>query len=268
MGKDLRVTTLQTSLFWEDAAKNINYFNKQLEIIKRNSTDIIVLPEMFNTGFTMNAEKVAELESGFTMQWMNDVASNLNTSICGSLIIKEKNKFYNRFIWMNPDGSYQSYDKRHLFRMGGEDKIFTSGKESVVIECKGWVICPQVCYDLRFPVWSRNRIEKEGKNIVYDYDILLYVASWPAARKFAWQQLLIARAIENQAYLVGVNRIGKDGLGTAYNGESVILDPLGQKINKSSTKKSIETVSLSLKNLQDIRKRFPVFFDADNFKLN
>ena len=267
MGKDLRVTTLQTTLYWEDPVKNIRKLNRQLKPIKRDSSDVIVLPEMFNTGFTMNAEKVAELEGGFTMQWMSEISSSLNSSICGSLIIKEKKKFYNRFIWMNPNGSYQNYDKRHLFRMGGEDKIFTAGKESVVIECNGWVICPQVCYDLRFPVWSRNRMEREGKKIIFDYDVLLYVASWPSVRKFAWQQLLIARAIENQSYLIGVNRIGKDGLGSTYEGGSTILNPFGEKINKATNKKLLETITLSMKKLQEIRKKFPVFFDADNFKL-
>ena len=150
--------------------------------------------------------------------------------------------------------------------MGGEHKIFTAGKENVVIECKGWMICPQVCYDLRFPVWSRNRIEQDGKNISFNYDILLYVASWPNVRKFAWQQLLIARAIENQSYVVGVNRIGK-ALNVLHNGDSVILDPLGQKISKTTTKSSMETITLSMENLINFRKQFPVFYDADSFKI-
>ncbi len=266
MAKDLRVTLLQTSIVWEDSIKNIKHINKQLSTLVRDSTDVIVLPEMFNTGFTMNAEKLAEEEGGLTMQWMSEVSSSLNAVVCGSIIIKEKNNFYNRFIWMNPDGSFQKYDKRHLFRMGGEDKIFTAGKENVVIECKGWMICPQVCYDLRFPVWSRNRIEQDGKNISFNYDILLYVASWPNVRKFAWQQLLIARAIENQSYVVGVNRIGK-ALNVLHNGDSVILDPLGQKISKTTTKSSMETITLSMENLTNFRKQFPVFYDADSFKI-
>ncbi len=266
MAKDLRVTLLQTSIVWEDTIKNIKHFNKQLNKLARNSTDVIVLPEMFNTGFTMNAEKFAEAEGGLTMQWMSEVASSLNVVICGSIIIKEKKNYYNRFIWMNADGSYQKYDKRHLFRMGCEDKIFTAGKENVVIECKGWRIRPQVCYDLRFPVWSRNRIEQDGKNINFEYDILLYVANWPNVRKFAWQQLLIARAIENQSYVVGVNRIGK-ALTVNHNGDSVILDPFGNKISKTTTKSSMEMVTLSMANLNTIRKQFPVFFDADNFEI-
>jgi omega-amidase len=268
MPKNLRITIVQSSLLWEDPAKNLQNFNKQLKKIQRNETDLVVLPEMFTTGFSMQPEGLAEEPGGPTMQWMQEVARALNCAVCGSLMIREKNKFFNRFIWMTPTGVFQSYDKRHLFRMGGEDKVYQVGRESIVIDYKGWVICPQVCYDLRFPVWSRNRMVRKGKNVHFDYDILLYVANWPVARKYAWQHLLIARAIENQCYVAGVNRIGVDGNNLNYAGDSVILNPFGEKISKTKTgMKSVETITISKTELDAFRKKFPVFFDADKFEI-
>ena len=263
--KNLRITLVQTALHWEQPVKNLNQFTKQLSSLKRNETDLIMLPEMLNTGFSMNADVLAEKPGGFTMQWMAEVANALNTAVCGSLIITEKNKFYNRFIWMNVDGSYEQYDKRHLFRMGKENAVFTAGTESVIISYKGWNICPLVCYDLRFPVWSRNQIDSDGNS---DFDLLLYVANWPSVRCYAWNQLLIARAIENQSYLAAVNRVGKDGNEMDHCGGSVVLDPMGKPISKlKSKRKGIETVEISYHELARLRTGFPVMMDADKFRI-
>lgn len=263
--KNLRITLVQSTLYWEQPFKNLNQFTKQLNALKKNETDVIVLPEMFSTGFSMNASALAEKTGGLTMQWMAEVAQALNCAICGSLIITEKNKFYNRFIWLNPDGSFHQYDKRHLFRMGKEDETYTAGTESVIINYKGWNICPLVCYDLRFPVWSRNRIDEKGNA---DYDLMLYVANWPNVRSYTWKQLLIARAIENQSYVAGVNRVGKDEHGMLHSGDSVVLDFFGQPLSKLKPHKSgLETVALTYKELAKARNHFPVMMDADKFRV-
>lgn len=268
MSKDLRVTIVQTSLFWEDAVKNIRHFNKTLSKIKKGTTDVIILPEMFSTGFSMDAVRLAEQEDGLSMQWMRETAMALNAAICGSIIIKEKSKFYNRLIWMNPDGTFESYNKRHLFRMAGENKIYTAGKDKLVVNFKGWKICPLVCYDLRFPAWSRNSLQQKTKGTTYDFDVLIYIANWPAIRTFPWSQLLIARAIENQVYVAGVNRIGKDGNDITYNGSSVVLDMFGSTLSKTKPDKtSVETITLSHKALSEARIKFPVLLDADKVSI-
>lgn len=259
MIKDLKITLVQTSPIWEDIDANISLFSKKLENIEPSSTDLIVLPEMFSTGFTINAAKVAEPMNGKTISWLAKTAAQKKCVVTGSVVIKEDNKFYNRLIWMQPDGKYQVYDKRHLFRMDDENKIFTSGNARLVTDLGGWRICPLVCYDLRFPVWSRNK---------GDYDCLVYVASWPDRRNYAWRQLLIARAIENQAYVVGVSRIGKDGNGVDHSGCSVVLSPKGEPLNKMEPKsESVETTILSYGELENYRKEFPVGLDADKFKI-
>ena len=268
MSKDLRITIIQTSLFWEDAVKNIKLLNKTLSVIKKGTTDVIVLPEMFPTGFSMDAVRLAEQVDGLSMQWMRETAMALNAAICGSIIIKEKNKFYNRLIWMNPDGSYESYNKRHLFRMAGEHKIYSGGKKRLIVNYKGWKICPLVCYDLRFPAWSRNSLQQKSKGTAYDFDVLIYVANWPAIRTFPWSQLLVARAIENQVYVAGVNRIGKDDNNIPYNGSSVVLDMFGSTISKTKPNKtSVETITLSHKALSEARIKFPVLLDADKVSI-
>lgn len=264
MNKDLRITLVQSSLFWEDHVKNIRSFNKQLSTLEKGSSDLIILPEMFSTGFSMIPGKHAEEMGGLSMQWMAESAASLKSVICGSLMIKEKGKYFNRLIWMQPDGQFQQYDKRHLFRMAGEDKNYSAGKKKIITEIKGWKICPLICYDLRFPIWSRNRMQQKGSSMLFDYDLLIYVANWPAVRSYPWKQLLIARAIENQCYVAGVNRVGKDGNAFAHSGDSVALDPFGQKISSiKANQKAIETIKLSAKALTDFRKRFPVFRDAD-----
>ena len=267
MPSNLRITLVQQPLAWEDPESNLKHFTRVLSDIKRGSTDVIVLPEMFTTGFTMNAMHLAEEEGGPTMLWMAEIASSKKASVCGSVMIREKKNIYNRFIWMAPDLTYSIYNKRHLFRMAKEHEYFSAGNESVLVEHKGWSICPQVCYDLRFPVWSRNRLRKiNDKQVAPEYEVLIYVANWPKVRSYAWNQLLIARAIENQCYVVGVNRTGKDGMGIEYIGESAIYNPLGEKISSMKPgKPGIKTVSLNAKFLLKYRQDFPVLMDGDNF---
>jgi predicted amidohydrolase len=266
MNKDLKITIVQANLVWEDTDTNLSAFSQKFKSIKPSSTDLIVLPEMFNTGFTMNAKAVAEPMNGRTMEWMAQTAAQKKCVITGSFIIKENKKFYNRLIWMRPDGTFEIYDKRHLFSMAKEDKNFTSGNKRQIVELKGWRICPLICYDLRFPVWSRNAPQTLKGALNSGYDCLIYVANWPEKRSYAWRQLLIARAIENQAYVIGINRIGNDGNGYDYKGESVVLNTKGEPLNKpKSNVESIETLTLSYKELESFRKEFPVGLDADKF---
>ena len=253
---DLRISLVQPKLFWEDHLKNRDHLTNLVKGIKKNESDVIILPEMFATGFTMQALDVAEEMKGESLSWMSDMAKSKNSAVTGSLVIKEGKNFYNRLIWMQPGGEIFTYDKRHLFRMANEHEIYTPGKKRIIIEWKGWRICPLVCYDLRFPVWSRNANE---------YDLLLYVANWPSRRKFAWQQLLVARAIENQCYVAGVNRVGKDGNGIAYPGLSVVLDPAGETLKKFGSSENVTTVKLDKPALENYRKSFPVMMDADKF---
>lgn len=256
--QDLRVTLVQTSLFWEDIEKNLEMFSQKLSGF-RGQTDLIVLPEMFNTGFSMNAGPLAEKMRGRSTQWLSETAETLGCDVVGSLIIEEKGLNFNRLVWMRPDSSYVFYDKRHLFRMMDEHKPFQAGKERQIVELKGWRICPLICYDLRFPVWSRNR---------GDYDTLIYIANWPEARRHAWSSLLVARAIENQAYVIGVNRVGRDGNRISFSGDSVVVDSRGEALSLlQSYDERIETVSLSFRDLLDFRNKFQVSLDADEFSL-
>ncbi len=256
--QDLKVTLVQTPLFWEDIKKNLEMFSQKLFELK-DKTDLIVLPEMFNTGFSMNVNILAEKMGGRSIQWLSETAAELNCNVVGSLIIGEKEFNYNRLIWMRPDGSFFHYDKRHLFRMLDEHKSFTAGEDRQIVEINGWRLCPLICYDLRFPVWSRNR---------GDYDGLIYIANWPEARRHAWSSLLVARAIENQAYVIGVNRVGQDGNGLAFSGDSAAIDSRGKVFSKTQPYNAeIETVILSYQDLQDFREKFQVSLDADNFKL-
>lgn len=263
--KDLRITLVQASLQWEDVKGNLQMFSNQFNKLNRNETDLIILPEMFSTGFSMNAASLAERMDGISMQWMAETAAKLNAAICGSLIITEKKKYFNRFVWMNADGTYDYYDKRHLFRMGKENGIYTVGKKRLIINYKGWNICPMVCYDLRFPVWSRNGLN--AQNDAPLYDLLLYVANWPSVRSYAWRQLLIARAIENQCYVAGVNRVDNDGNGMEHTGDSAVLNPKGEYLLKLNPgKKQLATAILSFKELEGFRKIFPVMLDADKYR--
>lgn len=257
---DLKVTIIQSAIHWEDADANLDAFTNAMLGIVVGSTDIIVLPEMFTSGFTMNASRVAEGMDGKAVAWMRAQAAKKKCVITGSLVIKENDKYYNRLVWMKPDGTCETYDKRHLFRMGEENNTYSAGTKRLIVEYKGWKICPMICYDLRFPVWSRNTGNA--------YDLLIYVANWPDVRSYPWRQLLIARAIENQAYVVGVNRIGVDGNDMAHSGYSAVIDPRGQIISSTKPHKpSVELVALSGQALEDFRKNFPVGMDADEFEL-
>jgi predicted amidohydrolase len=257
---DLKITIIQTELHWENISRNLEMFSKKISSI-REATDLIILPEMFTTGFTMNAKTCAEELAGKTFDWLRSTAKEKNCVITGSVIIREDEKFYNRLIWMKPDGTYQQYDKRHLFRLAGEEKTYSPGTKKIITEINGWKICPLICYDLRFPVWSR----RTGKE---DYDLLLYAANWPDRRVHAWRQLLIARAIENQCYVAGVNRIGNDGNDIHHSGYSAVIDFKGEQLSKTKpNEESVETVSLNKTSMLDFRKHFPFADDADSFEL-
>lgn len=256
---NLRVTIIQTELHWQDAAANRQMFSEKLAATQP-ATDLIVLPEMFTTGFSMDAAGLAEEADGTTLQWMKELAAKHEAVLTGSVIVKEEDNYYNRLYWVRPDGTYEHYDKRHLFRMAKEHHTYTAGKEKLLVELKGWNICPLVCYDLRFPVWSRN--------VSSQYDLVLYVANWPKPRANAWSILLQARAVENLSYVVGVNRVGTDGNGHPYSGDSAIIHPKGYKLLETTEVEGVHTITLSKQELTDFRQAFPAHLDADHFTLN
>lgn len=255
--EDLRITLIQTELAWEDSEANLSAFESKINSLEEE-TDLILLPEMFNTAFSMDSAKLAQGMSGEAMEWMGRMAGKTGAVITGSVITEEENKFYNRLIWMHPDGSFKTYDKRHLFRMAEEEKHFSGGNKRVICEVKGWKVLPLVCYDLRFPVWARNRKE---------YDLLVYVANWPCPRISAWRKLLMARAIENQSYVAGLNRIGKDGNGFEYCGSSLVADSKGEVMYDAGERAEMKTVALNADDLLEFRKKFPVALDADDFEI-
>lgn len=258
--ENLKVTVFQAYLFWENIDKNLENISLRLSAGLREKTDLIVLPEMFNTGFTMNAETLAEEMDGKTMQWLQQTAVNYNCVVTGSLIIKEKGNYYNRLIWMLPTGEYQFYDKHHLFGLGDEDKNFTAGKQPLIVDLKGWKIKLAICYDLRFPIWLRNKDNT--------YDILLLVASWPDKRSAHWRTLIQARAIENQSYVIGVNRVGHDGNQVYHSGHSMCIDALGNTVYYKPEDEDLYTFSINYQDLVKIRRQFPFLKDADDFKIN
>ncbi len=253
--ENLSITLVQTDLVWENPQENLAKFDRLLSKIE-SPTDIILLPEMFTTGFSMNVETMAETMDGKTMQWLARKASSMKSLIAGSFIVKDKNQYFNRLVLMRPNCSFEYYDKRHLFGMAGEDKVFTAGKKRLIFEFKGWKICPMVCYDLRFPVWARNQ---------NDYDLLIYTANWPAPRVNHWQTLLKARAIENQAFTVGLNRIGIDSNGLYYSGNSTVIMPDGMTIFENEHQEKVETIKLSKSYLERVRTNLPFLQDADKF---
>lgn len=260
---DLKVTVIQSDLHWENVDENLTMFSEKIDAVSV-ATDVIVLPEMFNTGFSMLSENLAEAMDGKTVCWMKKEAKKKDAVITGSLIIEEDNNYYNRLIWAQPDGKLHSYDKRHLFRMGNEHKSFSAGKERLIVTYKGWRFCPMICYDLRFPVWARN----SSATNTPAYDCLIYVANWPEARKKAWSKLLEARAIENQCYVIGANRIGEDGEGVLCSGNSVIISPKGDVLsNIPEYENHTETMTLSLDELNSFREVFPVSKDGDDFEI-
>ncbi len=255
--KDLRITLLQSALHWEDIPANLEMFSAKISGIAE--TDLIVLPETFTTGFSMNPA-FAEEPNGLGVQWMKKTAAEKNCVITGSLMISEGVQFYNRLYWVRPDGTISTYDKRHLFSLSEEPAFFTHGEKRLIVELNGWKVCPLVCYDLRFPVWSRN--------LNAEYDVLIYVANWPERRAQAWKYLLIARAIENQCYTIGVNRVGNDGNDVYHSGDSMALDPLGNVLYHQQHEEDIFTVSLQYEELKNWREQLPFLADADDFELN
>jgi omega-amidase len=255
----LRVSLVQQPLVWQDPEANRSALEALL-LPLAGRTDLVVLPETFTTGFTMDVQRVGEAAGGATAAWLRRLAGRLDAVITGSVITRVGEHYYNRLLWAAPGGELQHYDKRHLFRMGHEHEYFTPGRCALTVEWRGLRICPLVCYDLRFPVFSRRRSELE-------YELLLYVANWPAQRAAAWRQLLRARAIENQTYVVGVNRIGVDGLGVAYGGDSAVIDFLGETLTEAGDTAAVTTVALEHEPLMAYREKFPAHLDADRFSL-
>jgi predicted amidohydrolase len=260
----LRTTYIQTDLYWQDIEANLAMLEEKIWVIKED-TDIIILPEMFNTGFSMNAQSLAEPMNYNTFRWMSRMAKKCDAAVVGSYIIKEAANYYNRLYWIEPDGTFAFYDKRHLFRMGEEHQIFTAGKKRMIRNFRGWNILPTICYDLRFPLWNRNHYKAEQD--VFAYDLLINVANWPKPRTDTWNTLLKARALENQCFAIGVNRTGADGAGVEYDGHSVVYNYKGQLLNNVSNQQEIQTILIHLEELQDFRKKFPVYLDWDNFDL-
>jgi predicted amidohydrolase len=254
----MKITIVQHNISWEEKSANLRHLDEMISGIEYQ-TDLIILSETFNTGFSMNAEEMAEDAGSDTFKWMLDIAIKKNSAICGSYFVREAGHFFNRFIFVDRTGRTVTYDKRHLFSMGGEDLLFTRGKDRAVFEHMEMKVNPVVCYDLRFPVWLRNR---------GDYDLLVCVANWPEGRREVWNTLLKARAIENQAYVAGVNCIGIDNAGNRCIGESVIIDPKGRAVlTLPENQEGIGSAEISLKELEDFRKKFPVWKDADNFTI-
>lgn len=256
----LTITIIQANLFWENKKANLEMLTQKINSIT-TATELVVLPEMFSTGFSMQPEILAETMDGETMNWMKNIASTKKIILTGSIIIKEENKFYNRLIWMLPTGQYYHYDKRHLFAFANEHQHYTAGNKRVIAQVKGWKINLQVCYDLRFPVWARQANEAE-------YDVLLYVANWPERRSHAWKTLLTARAIENQSYVVAVNRVGNDGNNIYHSGNSMVIDAQGNELYHKTDEEDVFTITLQKEALQEVRNKFPFLKDADKFSLN
>jgi predicted amidohydrolase len=253
----LNITLLQSDIIWEDKQANLAHY-EQL-IASAANKEVVVLPEMFSTGFSMAPERLAEPMNGPSVQWMKDLALKYRCILTGSLIIEDNGKYYNRLLWVQPDGNLGYYDKRHLFAYAGEDKHYSPGEKRLIAQVKGWRICLMVCYDLRFPVWSRN--------LDNTYDVLIYVANWPQRRSLAWKTLLQARAIENQTYVVGVNRVGDDGNRISYSGDSSVFGPLGEAIWQQHLGETAQTITLDKEKLADTRKHFPFLNDADKFMI-
>ena len=261
----LHLSLVQGNTRWHDPQANRDYYGELLKQGK-HPADIFILPETFTSGFSNEAIADAETMQGPTLEWMLEMAQRHNAIVTGSVQIREGSQVFNRLIWAKPDGKFEYYDKRHLFRMANEHQRYAAGNKRITIEHKGWRICPQVCYDLRFPVYSRNRFSHEIENR-FDYDVLLYVANWPAARRQAWISLLPARAIENLAFVAAVNRVGVDGNSIDYAGDSVALDYLGQVIVSGGNQAEVLCCRLSAKDLLDYRTRFPAYMDADKFEI-
>ena len=259
----LTITLIQADLRWEDKEANLKMLEEKINRIK-GSTQVVVLPEMFSTGFSMKPEQLAETMEDSTVQWMKKIAADKKIILTGSIIIKEAGNYYNRLLWMLPNGQFGQYDKRHLFAFAGEDQHYTGGTQRLIASVNGWKINLLVCYDLRFPAWARQQFDR---NQDFEYDVLVYVANWPERRSIAWKTLLQARAIENQCYVIGVNRVGKDGNDIYHSGDSMVIDPLGEVLYHKAREEDVFTITLYKEQLQQVREKFPFWKDADSFEI-
>jgi omega-amidase len=258
MQNELKIVAIQANLIWENSQSNLRSFQNKIEILDPD-VDLIILPEMFSTGFTMQPNLVAETMEGTTLSWMKAIATKNNVAIVGSVVIKQDSQYYNRAVFVHPTGRIETYDKRHSFSLAGEDKVYTSGKQKLIVALKGWKICPMICYDLRFPVWSRYTNE---------YNVLLYMANWPKPRIFAWDVLLKARAIENMSYCIGVNRVGEDANGYQYSGHTASYNYLGAEISTTiEGKEDILVCVLSKSAQEEARKKLNFLNDRDSFEI-
>ncbi len=261
----LSITIIQSDLHWEDSSANISMFEKKINAIAEK-TEIVVLPEMFSTGFSMNPKKLAEKMDGPTVSWMKRITAEKKIILTGSVVIEEKGNYYNRLIWMLPNGQCGTYDKKHRFAFAGEHEHYTAGNKRLIASVNGWKINLLVCYDLRFPVWARQSPAEENA-VGPEYDVLIYVANWPERRIHAWKSLLTARAIENQSYVLGVNRTGNDGNQIIYSGDSMVIDPLGEVMYSKANAEDIFTITLQKEKLDEVRNKFPFWKDADKFTM-
>ena len=258
MQNELNVVGIQADLVWENPTENLTFFEEQINTLSKN-TDLVVLPEMFTTGFTMKPENIAEKMDGNAVSWMQKMASENKIALCGSLVIEENNNYYNRMVFVHPSKEIETYDKRHSFTLAGEDKVYTSGTKKLIVTYKGWKICPLVCYDLRFPVWTRN---------TDNYDLLIFMANWPVKRIKAWETLLKARAIENMSYVVAVNRTGEDANKYNYSGNSLVVDYFGEAMSNIQKHKVGIVKATLVKTAQDsTRKKLAFLNDKDSFKI-
>jgi omega-amidase len=264
----LSFTLIQTQLHWENKDANLEMLEQKINANKKQ-THVAVLPEMFSTGFSMKPEQFSETMDGPTVQWMKKIAASKKIILTGSVIIEQDGKYFNRLIWMLPNGQYGYYDKRHLFAYGEEDKYYSAGTKRLIASVNGWKINLMVCYDLRFPVWSRQTPspQGEGRGEAFEYDVLIYVANWPERRNVAWKSLLRARAIENQCYVIGVNRVGNDGNNIYHSGDSMVIDPLGEILYEKANEEEEFTIELSKERLKEVREKFQFWRDADGFEI-
>ena len=260
----LTISIIQTTLYWENKTANLLMFEQKIKAIEER-TEIVVLPEMFSTGFSMNNLLLAEDMNGETVNWMKRVAAENKIILTGSVIIKENENFYNRLIWMLPNGEYGVYDKRHLFGFGNETEHYSAGNKRLIASVKGWKINLQICYDLRFPVWARQKPLESNEP---EYDVLIYVANWPERRSHAWKTLLCARAIENQSYVVGVNRVGDDGNKIYHSGNSMVIDSAGAVLYHKADDEDVFTITLEKEPLAEFRTKFPFLKDGDHFSIS
>jgi omega-amidase len=262
MMQSLSVSLVQTTLFWEDKKRNLSMLEEKIMGITAD-TNLVILPEMFSTGFSMKPAVLAETMEGETIAWMKRIAISKKIILTGSVIIEENGKYFNRLIWMLPNGNHGYYDKRHLFAFAGEDQHYTSGNKRLITSVNGWKINLQICYDLRFPVWARQQSNDESP----EFDLLIYVANWPERRNHAWKTLLTARAIENQSYVIGVNRVGEDGNQINHSGDSMLIDPLGNVLFTKQQEETVQSFELTKEMLNETRKKFPFWKDADQFHI-